>query len=160
MCRRDWYQVPKRLRDEVWRSWRSGQEANSHEHQRAVFQAIAAAHLAQLPGWRRQFARLRLLRKAESRPWTALKETGKFTAWGLDACQRFTKVLQAFCSRHADAAASTWDSRARRSAFRPFQARLSAFFFLMKQLRETLGVFIQPGGRVFVLAGYTYLLAR
>ena len=68
MCRRHWYQVPKRLRDQVWRSWRSGQEANSHEHQRAVFQAIAAAHLAQLPGWRRQFARLRLLRKAGSRP--------------------------------------------------------------------------------------------
>ena len=68
MCRRDWYQVPKRLRDQVWRTWRSGQEANSREHQRAVLQAIAAARLARLPGWRRQFARLRLLRKAGSRP--------------------------------------------------------------------------------------------
>ena len=57
MCRRDWYQVPKRLRDQVWRTWRSGQEANSREHQQAVLQAIAAARLARLPGWRRQFAR-------------------------------------------------------------------------------------------------------
>jgi hypothetical protein len=50
MCRRDWYQVPKRLRDQVWRTWRSGQEANSCEHQQAVLQAIAAARLARLPG--------------------------------------------------------------------------------------------------------------
>ena len=68
MCRRDWYQVPIRLRDQVWRTWRSGQEANSREHQQAVLQAIAAARLARLPGWRRQFARLRLLRKAGPRP--------------------------------------------------------------------------------------------
>lgn len=58
MCRHDWYHVPKWLRDQVWRSWRSGQEANSREHQQAVIQAIAAARLARLPNWRRQIARL------------------------------------------------------------------------------------------------------
>ena len=67
MCRRDWYQVPKRLRDQVWRTWRSGQEANSREHQQAVLQAIAAARLARLPDWRRQFVRLCLLLKARPR---------------------------------------------------------------------------------------------
>jgi hypothetical protein len=46
MCRRDWYQVPKRLRDQVWHTWRSGQEASSREHQQAVLQAIAASSLA------------------------------------------------------------------------------------------------------------------
>ena len=68
MCCRDWYQVPKRLRDQVWRTWRSGQEANSREHQQAVLQAIAAARLARLPDGRRLFARLGLLCKAGSRP--------------------------------------------------------------------------------------------
>jgi hypothetical protein len=46
MCRRDWYQVPKRLRDAVWRTWHSGEEASSSEHQKAVLKAIAAARLA------------------------------------------------------------------------------------------------------------------
>jgi hypothetical protein len=64
MCRRDWYQVPKHLRDQVWRTWRSGQEARSHEHQQAVLQAITAARLGRLPGWRRQLARLWPLLKA------------------------------------------------------------------------------------------------
>jgi len=50
MCRRDWYQVPKRLRDQVWRAWRSGQEASSLEHQKAVLRAIAAARLARSAG--------------------------------------------------------------------------------------------------------------
>jgi hypothetical protein len=68
MCRRDWYQVPKRLRDQVWRTWRSGQEANSREHQQAVLQAIAVGRLDRLPGWRRQFVRLRMRLKAEPRP--------------------------------------------------------------------------------------------
>ena len=67
MCRRDWYHVPKPFRDQVWRTWRSGQEANSREHQEAVLQAIAAARLARLPGWRRHLTRLRLLFKAEPR---------------------------------------------------------------------------------------------
>jgi hypothetical protein len=67
MCRRDWYQVPKRLRDQVWRTWRSGQEANSRDHQQAVLQAIAAARVARLPDWRRQFVRLCLLLKAGPR---------------------------------------------------------------------------------------------
>jgi hypothetical protein len=68
MCRRDWYHVPKRLRDQVWRTWRSGQEASSRAHQQAVLHAIAAAHLARLSGWRRQLIRLRLLLKARPRP--------------------------------------------------------------------------------------------
>ena len=64
MCRRDWYQIPKRLRDKVWRTWRSGHEANSRAHQQAVLQAIATARVAQLPGWRRHLVRLWLLLKA------------------------------------------------------------------------------------------------
>ena len=64
MCRRDWYQVPKRLRDQVWRTWRSGQDASSREHQQAVLQAIAAVGLARLPGWRRHLIRLSLLLKS------------------------------------------------------------------------------------------------
>jgi hypothetical protein len=62
MCRHDWYQVPKQLRDRVWRTWRSGREASSREHQIAVLQAIAAARLARLPGWRRELIRLWLLK--------------------------------------------------------------------------------------------------
>lgn len=65
MCRRDWNRVPKRLRDQVWRTWRSGREAASREHQQAVLRAIAAARLALLPGWRRHFIRLRLLRPGQ-----------------------------------------------------------------------------------------------
>jgi hypothetical protein len=68
MCRHDWYQVPKQLRDRVWRTWRSGREASSREHQIAVLQAIAAARLARLPRWRRPLIRLWLLLKARSRP--------------------------------------------------------------------------------------------
>jgi hypothetical protein len=68
MCRRDWYQVPKRLRDKVWHTWRSGREANGRAHQQAVLEAISAARLARLPGWRRQLIRLWLLRKACARP--------------------------------------------------------------------------------------------
>lgn len=63
MCRRDWYQVPKRHRDRVWGTWHSGREAGSREHQEAVLKAIAAARAARLPVWRRQLARLRLLIK-------------------------------------------------------------------------------------------------
>ena len=47
-----------------WRTWRSGREANGRAHQQVVLQAIAAARLAQLPGWRRQHIRLWLLLKA------------------------------------------------------------------------------------------------
>jgi hypothetical protein len=67
MCRRDWHHVPKRLRDQVWRTWRSGQDASSREHQQAVLHAIVAAHLARLPGWRRPLIRLWLLLKAGAR---------------------------------------------------------------------------------------------
>ena len=61
MCRRDWYAVPKRLRDRVWKTWRSGREASSREHREAVLKAIAAARAARLPRGRRQLARVRLL---------------------------------------------------------------------------------------------------
>ena len=40
MCRRDWYLVPKPMRDQVWCTWRSGQGAFSREHQEAVRKAI------------------------------------------------------------------------------------------------------------------------
>lgn len=43
MCRRDWYLVPKGLRDQVWATWRSGQGASAREHQAAVRRAINAA---------------------------------------------------------------------------------------------------------------------
>jgi hypothetical protein len=52
MCRRDWYLIPRRLRDRVWRSWCSGREAGSREHEQAVLQAIAVARKAR-PRWRR-----------------------------------------------------------------------------------------------------------
>jgi hypothetical protein len=61
MCRRDWYRVPKRLRDRVWKTWRSGREAGSRQHQEAVLKAIAAARVARLPRRQRPMARLRLL---------------------------------------------------------------------------------------------------
>jgi len=61
MCRRDWYAVPKRLRDRVWRTWRSGREAGGRQHREAVLKAIAVARVARLPRRRRQLARLRLL---------------------------------------------------------------------------------------------------
>jgi hypothetical protein len=43
MCRRDWYQVPKPLRDAVWATWRSGHGAGTPEHTAAVLAAIDAA---------------------------------------------------------------------------------------------------------------------
>jgi hypothetical protein len=46
MCRSDWYRVPKDVRDQVWATWRSGQEAFSQEHQDAVLKAIAAVLVA------------------------------------------------------------------------------------------------------------------
>jgi hypothetical protein len=49
ICRRDWYLIPRRLRGRVWRSWCSGREAVSREHQEAVLNAIAVARIARLP---------------------------------------------------------------------------------------------------------------
>lgn len=40
-CRRHWYQVPKPLRDAVWRAWDNGRGAGSAEHTAAIFAAIA-----------------------------------------------------------------------------------------------------------------------
>jgi hypothetical protein len=57
MCRRDWYVVPKKLRDRVWATWRSGQAAASREHQQAVLKAIAVCRAARVSGWRRHLAR-------------------------------------------------------------------------------------------------------
>ncbi len=46
MCRRHWYRVPKRLRDQVWATWRSGHGALSAAHQEAVLAAIRGARNA------------------------------------------------------------------------------------------------------------------
>lgn len=61
MCRQDWYHVPRRLRDQVWRTWRSGREARSREHRKAVLEAIAAARTARVPAWRRPLTRVWLV---------------------------------------------------------------------------------------------------
>jgi hypothetical protein len=61
MCRGDWYRVPKPVRDRAWRTWRSGQEAKSPQHQDAVLRAIACARVGRLRGWKRELVRLRLL---------------------------------------------------------------------------------------------------
>jgi hypothetical protein len=42
MCRVHWYMVPKKLRDEVWATWRSGYAAYSGEHRGAVHKAVVA----------------------------------------------------------------------------------------------------------------------
>jgi len=44
MCRRDWYVIPKPLRDRVWATWRSGRGALAPEHQEAVRLAILVSH--------------------------------------------------------------------------------------------------------------------
>jgi hypothetical protein len=61
MCRRDWYLVRKPLRDQVWRTWCSGQTATSCEHRQTVLKAIVACQLARMPSWRRLVVRLCLL---------------------------------------------------------------------------------------------------
>jgi hypothetical protein len=43
MCRLHWYQVPKRLRDIVWITWRSGAGVGTPEHTDAILAAVAAA---------------------------------------------------------------------------------------------------------------------
>ncbi len=40
MCRRDWYHLPRQMRDRVWITWRSGHAACSRQHQQAVLGAI------------------------------------------------------------------------------------------------------------------------
>lgn len=60
MCRRDWYQLPKQLRDRIWATWRSGRAAASPEHLRAVQTAIRFCQMARAAPWRRPFLRLLL----------------------------------------------------------------------------------------------------
>lgn len=43
MCRRDWYAVPKPVRDLVWATWRSGSGALADDHLRAIRLAIAVS---------------------------------------------------------------------------------------------------------------------
>jgi hypothetical protein len=47
MCRRDWYAVPKPLRDRVWATWRSGRDTATAEHLEAVRLAILASQAVQ-----------------------------------------------------------------------------------------------------------------
>jgi hypothetical protein len=44
MCRRDWYLVPKPMRDQVWCTWRSGEGACTREHREAVRRAILVSY--------------------------------------------------------------------------------------------------------------------
>lgn len=46
MCRRDWYAIPKPLRDRVWATWQSGRGALGRDHREAVRLAIAASQTA------------------------------------------------------------------------------------------------------------------
>lgn len=52
MCRKHWYLVPRKLRDRVWATWRSGDGARRAEHQEAVLTAIAACQDALARGGR------------------------------------------------------------------------------------------------------------
>jgi hypothetical protein len=67
MCRRHWYLVPRPLRDETWRTWRSGRAAASPEHRQAVLAAIVACQFARMPAWRRLLVRLRVLPRPRTR---------------------------------------------------------------------------------------------
>ncbi len=50
MCRRDWHRVPKRLRDRVWYTWRSGQGASSRGHCAVARLAIAVCIVRRVAG--------------------------------------------------------------------------------------------------------------
>ena len=47
MCRADWYQVPRPLRDVVWATWQDGAGAGTPAHLAAVCAAIAAVSARQ-----------------------------------------------------------------------------------------------------------------
>jgi hypothetical protein len=51
MCRADWYQVPKPLRDRAWSTWRSGRAASSPAHAIAVQAAVAAVACNRVRSW-------------------------------------------------------------------------------------------------------------
>jgi hypothetical protein len=40
-CSRHWYQVPRPVRNAVWRAWRNGAGAGTEAHQLAMHLAIA-----------------------------------------------------------------------------------------------------------------------
>ena len=50
MCRRDWHRVPKRLRDRVWKTWRSGQGASSRAHRASARLAVAVCMVRRVAG--------------------------------------------------------------------------------------------------------------
>jgi hypothetical protein len=50
MCRRDWHRVPKRLRDRVWCTWRSGRGASSRAHRASTRLAIAVGMIRRAAG--------------------------------------------------------------------------------------------------------------
>jgi hypothetical protein len=37
-CRSHWFQLPKELRDRIWKAWRSG---DTDKHQEAIMEAVA-----------------------------------------------------------------------------------------------------------------------
>lgn len=39
-CKRHWFEVPRELRDRIWRLYRNRRTKGSEEHRRAVFEAI------------------------------------------------------------------------------------------------------------------------
>lgn len=43
MCRKHWYQVPKQLRDEVWRTWKALTRPNRTDPRRAALDAYNEA---------------------------------------------------------------------------------------------------------------------
>jgi hypothetical protein len=50
MCRRDWHRVPRRLRDQVWYTWRSGQGASSRAHRASARLTIAVCMVRRVAG--------------------------------------------------------------------------------------------------------------
>lgn len=39
-CRKDWYRLPRGLRNRVWAAWANGEGAGSDEHNAAVTEAL------------------------------------------------------------------------------------------------------------------------
>ena len=47
MCRFHWYLVPRTLRDAVWRTWNSGEDAGTEGHRLACSAAVLAVNARQ-----------------------------------------------------------------------------------------------------------------